>query len=318
MHARFPSLDVLRPQWKARLGDATTLRPDSELRPPWSVLGMAIDYRLRYYFARSETEDLAASSGAALLTGLPGAEVRRRRNRLGADGRDVPTANQERWRIMWEDFTLQFEAFLSESLPVGTRLTRDKENQLCTYCYALALFEEIYRAGPRPTSALLQLSREAGVAAILQIADDPWVDDLRRLSWLFYDEWYVPLTESSSSSPVLNPTFTGSGDVGGADADLIIDGCLIEFKATIEPKLERRTVEQLLGYALLDYDDRYGIGELGIYLVRQGVFVRWEIPWILNAISDGRGASLGSLRREFQQVLGMPRIRKANNVKVRS
>ena len=59
-------------------------------------------------------------------------------------------------------------------------------------------------------------------------------------------------------SVVLNPTFDGSRNVGGADADLIANGTLIELKTTRQDKFERIDhLCQLLGYALLDFSDTY-------------------------------------------------------------
>jgi len=56
---------------------------------------------------------------------------------------------------------------------------------------------------------------------------------------------------------VLNPTFKGSTGIGGADADIIVDKTLIEFKCTAKAdgrKLHEGAL-QLLGYVLLDYSD---------------------------------------------------------------
>lgn len=76
----------------------------------------------------------------------------------------------------------------------------------------------------------------------------------------------------------LNPTFgAGSGLVGGADADLIIDNTLIDIKVTKNLKLDRNHINQVLGYYLLSLiggvnnnpNDR-PIENIGIYFARHG------------------------------------------------
>ncbi|OYU95980.1 MAG: hypothetical protein CFE21_06075 [Bacteroidetes bacterium B1(2017)] len=82
----------------------------------------------------------------------------------------------------------------------------------------------------------------------------------------------------------LNPTFgEGSSIVGGADADLIIDNTLIDFKATKHLKLEREHLNQLLGYYILSKigginNDKLDkpIENIGIYFARHGEL--WTIP----------------------------------------
>jgi hypothetical protein len=101
---------------------------------------------------------------------------------------------------------------------------------------------------------------------------------------------------------VLNPTFAGSGDVGNADADLILDGCLLEIKATKRP-LKPVVFHQLLGYVLLDYEDVYAIRRVGIYLARRGVMVEWPLLALVAQLSGGRAASLATLRAAFREAV---------------
>jgi hypothetical protein len=86
---------------------------------------------------------------------------------------------------------------------------------------------------------------------------------------------------------LLNPTFgTASMLVGGADADLLVDDCLIDVKNTKDPHLDARDFFQLIGYYLLHgyagtscggaKTVSYPIGSLGIYFSRFGVL--WKFP----------------------------------------
>src|SRR5262249_7159793 len=92
-----------------------------------------------------------------------------------------------------------------------------------------------------------------------------------------------------------------SGEIGGADADLISAGYLVDIKTTIGPKFARaRLLYQLLGYVLLDYDDTYRISDIGVYLSRQTLFVRWPLEQMLNTLLHPRSQSLPSLRASFR------------------
>ena len=64
--------------------------------------------------------------------------------------------------------------------------------------------------------------------AVIQDGVDVAVADLCALSWAFHDRFADLLGRRAA----FNPSFAGSRDVGGADADLILDGCLIDIKTT--------------------------------------------------------------------------------------
>ncbi|MEU9348025.1 hypothetical protein AB0D74_43200 [Streptomyces sp. NPDC048278] len=101
---------------------------------------------------------------------------------------------------------------------------------------------------------------------------------------------------------VCGPTFAGSNHVGGADADFIVAGRLIDCKATIHPqRISRDQLYQLAGYLLLDYDNRYGIERVGLYLSRQGQLVEWETVPFLRLLGTGR--PLTELRQACRAVL---------------
>jgi hypothetical protein len=190
------------------------------------------------------------------------------------------------------DFKPHVAEVLRHSPPWGVRLGRRHEDVLCRLCYVLALLDAVARtSGPGiwnrlptddpPESARTapapfdQLPESSSVGDLLDLAGHESVDDLRQLSWLFFDSQQALLTGQA----VLNPHFAGSADVGGADADLIVDGCLIELKTVsdagrISPKA---WPWQLLGYVLLDYDNVYELSSVGIYLARHGLLMQWSL-----------------------------------------
>src|SRR5262249_46541666 len=154
-------------------------------------------------------------------------------------------------------FFKSLSALLSEIKPVGCRLPAEQEDMLNRQCIVLALYERFYREGSAAFaySPLYRPQPKRTVAEMLAIAEDPWIADLGALSGAFFDRYSGLLSRPFT----LNPTFDGSRDVGGADADLIVEGCLIDIKATSRPfENVRQLVYQLLGYTLLDYSDQYG------------------------------------------------------------
>ena len=101
----------------------------------------------------------------------------------------------------------------------------------------------------------------------------------------------------------LGPTFAGSSYVGGADADLIVRNWLLDIKTTVQPRRDLPiTVRQLIGYALLDWDDEYGIEEVGVYFSRQGKFISWKLDELIERTATDGKTSLPELRREFREL----------------
>ena len=86
-----------------------------------------------------------------------------------------------------------------------------------------------------------------------------------------------------ASGTIIGPEFAGSGDIGGADADLIIDHRLYDIKTTINPRKDFPDhLRQLIGYALLDWDDKYALTDVGFYFSRQATYMSWPLSRLLN------------------------------------
>ncbi len=91
---------------------------------------------------------------------------------------------------------------------------------------------------------------------------------------------------------LLNPTFgEASKLVGGADADIIMDGVLIDIKTIKDLTIKREHFNQLIGYYILT---RIGvidgmtknpeIKELGIYFSRYGKIVKFSVEEVLKDV----------------------------------
>jgi hypothetical protein len=70
-------------------------------------------------------------------------------------------------------------------------------------------------------------------------------------------------------------------------------------------RLGRDEANQLAGYLLLDYDNTYGIDQVGLYLSRQGGLITWPVGEFLRLL--GARMPLGALRRKLREHLGTSR-----------
>jgi len=75
----------------------------------------------------------------------------------------------------------------------------------------------------------------------------------------------------------LNPVFGSSHLWGGADGDIIDDGCMIDWKVVNDPKLgtndSLKHWAQVLAYALMAVKDGKNISHVAIYYARHGLLV---------------------------------------------
>ena len=88
----------------------------------------------------------------------------------------------------------------------------------------------------------------------------------------------IPNQNFSGDDVYLNPTFgQASSLVGGADADLIIDGSLIDIKTTKNLSFTVKQWRQLIGYlTLIDIQGKFDIDKAGIYFSRHGYIYNFD------------------------------------------
>ncbi len=174
--------------------------------------------------------------------------------------------------------------------------------------YALALLVELYRGIAVRNSRLFSLRADSGAGELLSLANADEVADLIAMRDLARER----LLPRLPAGPVFTgSTFDGSADLA-ADADLIAGGLLVDFKAsrggnrrsdgTRSATLARTDLDQLLGYALMDYSDRYRLHSIAIYAARYGYLAVWRLDLLLDHLA-GRPVDLGQLRQQFAEVL---------------
>ncbi|MCX4545845.1 UvrD-helicase domain-containing protein [Streptomyces sp. NBC_01565] len=246
--------------------------------PDWSALGHAVDYRLRLSLGRP-LGDAVALGIETVGSGhpLPGAPPAATRAALHRAGRDLLSA---------------VEDHLARRSPLG-------EEDLSRLCFVAAHFEDVYRGGRvRRFSPLAGAGAATGLGRLCAGVPEYVVEDLARQIGLAEGPFraFRALPEQAR---VCGPTFAGSTDIGGADADFILGGLLLDCKATTRPQhLGRAEIHQLAGYLLLDYDDRYGIDRVGLYLSRQGHLIPWPVTEFLARL--GATGPLPELRARLR------------------
>ena len=168
-----------------------------------------------------------------------------------------------------------------ENLIVEARQVYDQ------YIRSGAMNDEVIRA----TVHLAQIDpiyRADYVDPNLGQVDNLIIQELRELIEIVDDQAFV-----ARDHCLLNPTFgDASREVGGADADFIIDGCLVDIKTTTSAEFKRKQFDQLIGYYILH--DIGGIGgdsdapvtTLGVYYSRYGELCTFPVAPLI-----GRGYS---------------------------
>jgi hypothetical protein len=79
----------------------------------------------------------------------------------------------------------------------------------------------------------------------------------------------------------VNATFSGSHIVGGADAQMISNGMLIDIKTSrLKAPFTKKDLYQQFAYWLLDYDNQWNINEVVWIYPRHQMFLRYEMPQI--------------------------------------
>lgn len=237
-----------------------------------ATVAAAFDYRIRFLFGMPVVHDLVAYQGAVAVR--------------------HPAAR---------DFFASFGLVLNDLNPVGRVLDRDDEERLARFCIVLAWFEQSYRGGD-PAYRGTPLPQRLSTTALLEVVSPEVAAEVAELGRVFYERNRMLVSKPTEC----NPTFDGSAAVGGADADLIIDHCLLELKCRERAAIEGTDVYQLIGYTLLDFNDRYRINAVAVYLARHGIWLQWALADWLDSLSPGLGGSgLASLREEIGMLLGV-------------
>lgn len=151
-------------------------------------------------------------------------------------------------------------------------------SELLPDCIILAKMEAVSRSG-----------KDIPNADIFSV-DEPDIVDLQILTGAVN-----PIKWTAANECFISPGFGKSSlDIGGADADFIIDGTLIDVKTTKELDFKQEYFRQLLGYNILNERENhmYGkISSLGIYFSRFGLLFTFPSPEMNRIAIDGNPAN---------------------------
>lgn len=187
-----------------------------------------------------------------------------------------------------------------------SRSTLDSERwaELCRLVAILARFEQYFRAGPSVLPYLAEPVKAHGhdldelARSLINEASMRDLDTLGRVTV----EDHLSIREASEL--YIGPGFAQSLPLGGADADLIYDGTLVDLKSTAEARvIGREEVWQLIGYLLADTDDSYGIAQVGFAALRRRRSIFWLVEDLVRELAGGQTQPVKQLREEFANLL---------------
>ncbi|MEV1248700.1 UvrD-helicase domain-containing protein [Nonomuraea sp. NPDC050022] len=261
------------------------LQPIDTRYPSWAALGHAIDFRLRLA--------LGSPLGGTVATGVEA--LASDPHLVGAPSPDIRAALHAAGKHLL--------AAVSVHLGTGPHL---HEEALVRLCFVAAFYEAVGRTGEINRFSLLSGATPSTTLRDLTAAVPAYaITDINRQMRLAAST-FAPLRSLPKHAKTCGPVFAGSADIGGADADFVLDGLLLDCKATIYPhKLGAAEVYQLAGYLLLDYDDRFHIDRVGLYLSRQGGLITWEVQEFLHHL--GATQPLAYLRTQMNKRLRQAR-----------
>jgi hypothetical protein len=255
--------------------DAVVL-PSDEKGYPWGGVGTAFDYRVRLLFGAPDLDMLVAARGIGRLQGLFGSNRAIRA-----------------WAELREEFDRMGDRFPRQVLDA------DYERRLCQLVYVLALYEQCLRGPLNPSWPIATLGADAPLDEVVALCSEHVVTDLVSLIELFCAS---QPTLVHASTVHLNPRFSGSIALGGADADVILDALLLDLKTTKHADPKRPELWQLAGYALADFEDEYAIERVGLYYARFGSLVSWPLNRYLDLLA-GSKVNFAELRQSFASML---------------
>lgn len=254
-------LNRITPDYRRTLSATTNVE---KLGGPHQLIGTAFDYALRFEIGRrcpsARGERWVAENGVRRLElgrALAGTATLLSTPKLSGPSRDLDRLARRARR--WIDAA-------REQVPTYQSIRAVRRSDL-TVLAELTL-----------TLARLDVVARCGDPSALR--SEPSAEEREELVRLLE---VVPFQRLALAGDVfLNPTFSSASEaVGGADADLVIDGRLLDIKTLANSFIERPAVHQLLGYLMLARHARRRdtafprIRSVGLYFARQAAI--WEI-----------------------------------------
>lgn len=270
------------------------------------VIGTAFDYLVRSVTWGLTLEDTTAAMAVIRETGFQWVDVSDggilldTRTGEHYDLRDLaklestdPRFGRRRWLLeRWKE--------ILERWPTASGSHADP--QPIALMVLVAWIEGIFRTGQWATALVEGWQKGRNLEDLIADVSPAVIEDLSNLLERYRTSQLPVWVERSVQA---NPSFRGSRDVGGADADWIVDQTLWDMKTTKNPAPSLASdVKQILGYALLDYDDRYHIERVGLYYPRFSETLAWSVTELLADLS-GVSQTLSEWRQKWQDMISL-------------
>jgi hypothetical protein len=188
--------------------------------------------------------------------------------------------------------------------PSQRTLGGEESSELCRLVVILARFEQYFRAGPTVLAYLAQPLTTYGDnldGLAFALMSESTFRDLDALGRVTVED-HMSIRDAGELA--IGPTFAQSAALGGADADLIYDGTLVDLKSTSQARIiGRDEVWQLVGYLLADTDNSYNIGRVGFAALRRRRSIFWLAEDLIRELAGGQMRPVKQLREDFAALL---------------
>ena len=135
----------------------------------------------------------------------------------------------------------------------------------------------------------------------IALVDEPTLRDICALGRCVVEDH---LSIGDATELHIGPTFAQSGALGGADADLIYDGTLLDLKSTSTARvLGRIELWQQLGYLFADTDDAYRIRQVSFSALRRRRSIFWPSQELIDLLAGRPSSPVEHWRHEFAGLL---------------
>lgn len=282
----------LRRSFRARDRSCQVLMPGPGVGTEAGNVGTAIDYRLRLAFTTAEPVDHVARLGILLISPF-GSEAAVRMREV---------AEELAARLEETVDRLQLD---NRELPMDR--AQDEEEDLARLLIAATWYQVKYPTsiGFAFTPLAIATHEDPGAFTLERLLQLPHSDMVADVVTQLYKAADGPLNDlrTRTRSEDCTPAPTFPTDRIAADADLAVDGLLLDFKSTRYTRtLSQAEAWQLTGYLLLDTDDRYRIDTLGLYLSRSGTPASWPVEEYLDLLGACR-RRIPAFRAAFTELL---------------
>ncbi|TDB91037.1 hypothetical protein E1264_03160 [Actinomadura sp. KC216] len=294
----------VRATYRSQLPTSSLILPGPGVGYEAGTIGTAIDQRLRLAFTSSVPVD------AATLLGVDGCLAAAARPRAGRAAHAIA----ETGRQLVVELAAVVQAMRLDDRHGPMLHADDDEERLARLLLAAAWYavnlRNPFAFGDTPLcKTAYSHPKSFDLTTLLAVPHRDLVDDLLAQLHRAQDGPLNDLRVATTPDQCRpGPTFDGSIHVS-ADADLIADGLLLDFKSTRRVhNFSLPAILQLLGYVLLDLTDAHAIDTVGLYLTRAGALVTWPLEDYLNLLG-ARRRDLAELRAAFAQLLTYPGCR---------